>query len=113
VKQWRNNELLAIQNAISEELNTAFLGRTVDVLVEGPSKRAEHEEGEAEAASSQPKQLMGRTHCDRIVVFDGDDSLIGKIAPVAIIDVSPHTLFGALVESEPPTPIVNLAPAMN
>jgi tRNA-2-methylthio-N6-dimethylallyladenosine synthase len=38
VKKRRNNELLAIQNQISEEDNQAFLGRTVQVLVEGPSK---------------------------------------------------------------------------
>ena len=40
VKRRRNNELLAVQNAISEEDNHQFLGRTVEVLVEGPSKHA-------------------------------------------------------------------------
>ena len=37
---------------------------------------------------------MGRTHCDRIVVFDGDRRHIGKILPVRISDASAHTLFG-------------------
>jgi len=41
VKKRRNNELLAIQNQISEEDNQIFLGRTVQVLVEGPSKWSE------------------------------------------------------------------------
>ncbi len=41
VKKRRNNELLAIQNQISEEDNHAFLGRTVEILVEGPSKWSE------------------------------------------------------------------------
>ena len=41
VKKRRNNELLAIQNKISEEDNHAFLGRTVEILVEGPSKWSE------------------------------------------------------------------------
>ena len=41
VKRRRNNELLALQNEISEEDNHAFLGREVEVLVEGPSKAAE------------------------------------------------------------------------
>lgn len=102
VKQWRNNELLAIQNAISEELNTALLGRTMEVLVEGASKRADHE-ADSEIAAA-PKQLMGRTHCDRIVVFEGDDSIVGKVVPVAIVDTSPHTLFGTLVESSAEAP---------
>ena len=39
VKKRRNNELLAVQNEISAELNRRFLGETVEILVEGPSKR--------------------------------------------------------------------------
>lgn len=41
VKQWRNVELLAVQEQISMELNQAFVGRRVRVLVEGPSKKAQ------------------------------------------------------------------------
>ena len=40
VKRRRNNELLALQNRISAEDHRAFVGRTVEVLVEGPSKSA-------------------------------------------------------------------------
>ena len=40
VKRRRNNDLLAIQNAICLEDNQPFLGRTVEILVEGPSKVA-------------------------------------------------------------------------
>ena len=40
VKKRRNNELLAIQNRISEEDNQPFVGRQVEILVEGPSKKA-------------------------------------------------------------------------
>ena len=40
VKRRRNNELLAVQNAISQEDNQPFIGRTVEILVEGPSKRS-------------------------------------------------------------------------
>src|SRR5262245_4334143 len=58
VKRRRNNELLALQNEISEADNHAFLGREVEVLVEGPSKAAErqaHHEAESHsAASSSP-----------------------------------------------------------
>ncbi len=41
VKRRRNNELLAMQNAISEEDNQPFFGRAVEVLVEGPSKTSQ------------------------------------------------------------------------
>ena len=40
VKKRRNNELLDLQTEISEEDNAEFIGRSVEVLVEGPSKKA-------------------------------------------------------------------------
>jgi tRNA-2-methylthio-N6-dimethylallyladenosine synthase len=100
VKRRRNNELLALQNQISEEDNHAFLGRDVEVLVEGPSKAAEKEsvtEGESAAATGGPIQLTGRTHCDRIVVFDGNPRQIGQTLPITIYDANAHTLFGEVV----------------
>ena len=39
VKKQRNNELLAVQNEISLEGSRSFIGKTVEILVEGPSKR--------------------------------------------------------------------------
>ncbi|MBL8764560.1 MAG: MiaB/RimO family radical SAM methylthiotransferase [Phycisphaerae bacterium] len=38
VKRRRNNELLALQSDISDEISRAQVGRTLDVFVEGPSK---------------------------------------------------------------------------
>jgi tRNA-2-methylthio-N6-dimethylallyladenosine synthase len=92
VKRRRNNDLLAVQNAISEEDNRAFVGRTVEVLVEGPSKL-----GARQDADDPLVQLAGRTTCDRIVVFDGNRRQIGQVLPVAIYDSSPFTLQGAVV----------------
>jgi tRNA-2-methylthio-N6-dimethylallyladenosine synthase len=46
------------------------------------------------------QQLTGRTHCDRIVVFDGNVRQIGRTLPVAIYDATAHTLFGAVVTEE-------------
>ncbi len=89
VKQYRNNHLLALQNAISQQDNRAFIDTTVDVLVEGPSKSALKQ-----ATAGPIVQLVGRTHCDRIVVFDGNTRQIGKILPIRISDASTHTLFG-------------------
>jgi tRNA-2-methylthio-N6-dimethylallyladenosine synthase len=95
IKQWRNNELLQLQNRIAEELNQEFLGRTVEVLVEGPSDWQKRQ-GEA----GPVVQLTGRTPCDRIVVFDGTERQIGQFLPIAIYEVSAHTLFGAVVTRE-------------
>ena len=92
VKRRRNNELLALQDAISEEDNRKFLGRTVEVLVEGPSRAAEKrgEDGDV-------RQLTGRTMCDRIVVFPGTRRLVGRILSVTVFDCTAHTLIGELV----------------
>jgi tRNA-2-methylthio-N6-dimethylallyladenosine synthase len=93
IKQWRNNELLQLQNRISEEDNQKLLGQRVEVLVEGPSEHAK-QRGESQG---DVIQLTGRTPCDRIVVFDGNPRLTGEIVPLAIYEVAPHTLFGAVV----------------
>ena len=131
VKRRRNNELLAVQTAISAEDNAAFIGRTVRVLVEGPSKKASRAAAEGEAlpgwhGGSEPignghdaqpvtiglsqgpdangagdrsglrLQLMGRTTCDRIVVFDGNPRLAGTVAEVTVEDCTATTLQGAI-----------------
>ena len=95
VKRRRNNELLALQNAISAEDHRAFVGRTVEVLVEGPSKTAPGELGPGEFG-----QLTGRTWCDRIVVFDGPGRLIGRFLPVEVEGSSVMTLFGRAATRE-------------
>jgi tRNA-2-methylthio-N6-dimethylallyladenosine synthase len=114
-KRRRNTELLAIQNQISLEDNRRFIGHTVEVLVEGPSKSASgsnngtaavpsREEGTGVrgsanvlAAATGPIQLTGRTHDDRIVVFQGNERLAGSFAQIQIEAVTPTTLIGSIV----------------
>ena len=125
VKRRRNQELLLLQNEISEEDNAEFIGRTVRVLVEGPSKSSAkrrrkaaselaaagfHVEQIADTDSPETaedpvetelaEQLVGRTHCDRIVVFDGNPRLAGSFAEVSVTDCTTTTLMGAIVTGE-------------
>jgi tRNA-2-methylthio-N6-dimethylallyladenosine synthase len=142
VKKRRNNELLALQNQISEEDNETFLGRTVEVLVEGPSKWAQkghtpdtvhslpgwHDGATVGSGASQADgsavaggpsdsqhqdsssdirdvglggtQLVGRTRCDRIVVFEGNPRLAGSLADIKIHDCTQTTLVGSIVTRE-------------
>jgi tRNA-2-methylthio-N6-dimethylallyladenosine synthase len=95
VKRRRNNELLAAQNEISQEDHLAFVGRTVRVLVEGPSKSASKELEPGEFG-----QLVGRTWCDRIVVFEGPGRLIGQFLPVEVEAASVVTLYGRVATAE-------------
>jgi len=123
VKRRRNNEMLDLQNSISEEDNAGFIGTQVEVLVEGPSKAAlklqssadpdtpelelaetTESAGENESTSrTEPvsrTQLVGRTQCDRIVVFEGNQRLIGSLARVSVVDGTATTLIGTVITGE-------------
>ena len=132
VKRERNARLLQEQTRICEEDNAGFIGQSVDVLVEGPSKMAQKQlkqksfvaphpvpgveltddSGEdivtleplAELATSDPSggpiQLVGRTDCDRIVVFDGNPRLAGTLASISVDDCTATTLIGRIVTRE-------------
>ncbi len=99
VKKRRNNDLLAIQNAICLEDNRLFLGKAVEVLVEGPSKT-----GAKRDEPGEIRQLTGRTSCDRIVVFNGPERLQGEFVNVTVDDASAVTLFGRVVTMDSAAP---------
>ncbi|MFN8854970.1 MAG: MiaB/RimO family radical SAM methylthiotransferase, partial [Planctomycetaceae bacterium] len=134
VKRRRNNEMLALQNEISEEDNAGLIGRDFPILVEGLSKTARKEglddprvggalaipeavastptpveatspspdakSPEVHSCSDDHPQLVGRTMCDRIVVFDGNPRLIGGFVDVHIYDCTQTTLLGTIVTRE-------------
>ncbi|MCA9194941.1 MAG: tRNA (N6-isopentenyl adenosine(37)-C2)-methylthiotransferase MiaB [Planctomycetales bacterium] len=104
VKTSRNQRLLELQNAISQEENLKFLGSKVEVLVEGPSKASlkRNEVGPI-------RQMMGRTHCDRIVVWEGNERQAGNLVSVLIHDASSHTLFGTIETRQSQPDVVQLA----
>lgn len=89
VKARRNNELLAVQDAVAKEDNLKLVGSTVEVLVEGPSKKSAKSDDVGELT-----QMIGRTHCDRIVVFDGNRRQAGQFMSITVDDASSHTLIG-------------------
>jgi tRNA-2-methylthio-N6-dimethylallyladenosine synthase len=95
VKKRRNNDLLAIQNKVSLADHLARVGQTVEVLVEGPSKAARKQE-----PTTGPMQLTGRARTDHIVVFEGNERLIGEFVQVAIDEATAFTLFGSVVTRE-------------
>ena len=59
IKEERNARLLEVINGIAARKYREYLGQTVEILVEGPSKK-------------KPFRMMGRTRANKIVVFDGD-----------------------------------------
>ncbi|MCI0458457.1 MAG: tRNA (N6-isopentenyl adenosine(37)-C2)-methylthiotransferase MiaB [Gemmataceae bacterium] len=99
VKRRRNNDLLAIQNAVSLEGHRQKIGETVEVLVEGLSKNALKASGGCEPPGGLP-QLTGRTRTDHIVVFEGSERLAGQTVQVLIEEATAFTLFGTVVTTE-------------
>jgi tRNA-2-methylthio-N6-dimethylallyladenosine synthase len=95
VKKRRNNDLLAVQTAISLQDNREFIGREVTVLVEGRSRSTTRREG-----WDGVDQLTGRTSCDRIVVFEGYQRLVGRSIQVRVEDASAVTLFGEVLTTD-------------
>ena len=85
VKIRRLNELIAVQNEISAERNAAQVGKVVEVLVEGTSKRSRD-------------QLFGRTEQNRVVVFNRGTHHIGDRVMVKITSSSSATLIGEEAE---------------
>ena len=86
IKKERFARLLETQNRISLEKNNEYVGKRERVLVEGRSKTDE-------------KMLTGRNEKNRLVHFEGDDSLIGTFANVKIITADTYCLTGELVIS--------------
>lgn len=93
VKQERNAKLLEIISEIADQDNQTFLGRTLEVLVEGPSKKPHLNKAENE----DNPQLVGRTKHDYIVVFNGPESLTGQFVNVRVTKTAALTLFAELV----------------
>jgi tRNA-2-methylthio-N6-dimethylallyladenosine synthase len=105
VKKLRNNALLEVQNAVSLEDHRGWIGRRVEVLVEGPSRHGVRETGPV-------RQLTGRTLTDHIAVFNAPDHYCGQLVTVDVTDASGFTLYGDVVHAErPDAPLTEVAPA--
>jgi len=81
VKEERNERLLRLVNEIAGRHYEKLVGRQTQILVEGPSKR-------------NSARMMGRTRCNKIVVFDGSERHRGQIMDVKITRAGSFTLYG-------------------
>ena len=81
----RLNEIIALQTQLSLESNQREIGKTVEVLVEGFSKRS-HDD------------MYGRTPQYKTVVFPRTDQKVGDIVYVRVSEASAATLRGEIVE---------------
>jgi tRNA-2-methylthio-N6-dimethylallyladenosine synthase len=97
-KKLRLQKVLDLQEQISREKLATYLGKTVEVLIEGPSQRASKG-----TETQRGFQMMGRTRTNVIVnvpVPLGDfwsRRWVGQLAKVEIADVFSNSLFGRFV----------------
>lgn len=78
------DRLLETQNEISKKINESYVGKTVEVLVEGVSK-------------NNPNALQGRTPENKIVNFSGDVGLVGKFIKLKITEAKTWSLNGEIL----------------
>ena len=82
IKHERFNRVLSKVNEIVGEINQSYIGKTVEVLVEGKSK-------------TDDNRFMGRTRQNKLVNFDAkSEDLIGKLINVEITSATGFSLIG-------------------
>ncbi|OGU30100.1 MAG: tRNA (N6-isopentenyl adenosine(37)-C2)-methylthiotransferase MiaB [Ignavibacteria bacterium GWA2_55_11] len=86
VKLRRLNEIIDTQRQISFRKNQTEIGRTVEVLVEGESKKSMHE-------------FCGRTDTNKTVVFPKNGVRAGEYARYIIERANAATLFGRSIST--------------
>ncbi len=81
VREERNQVLLNTMNETGALNYNRMVGRTVRILVEGPSKK-------------NPARMTGRTSCNKIVLFDGGERHRGQLMDLKIVRTGTFTLYG-------------------
>lgn len=83
-KKQRLQRLQARLHDYGSAYKQGLVGTTQRILVERPSTK-------------NPRELAGRTECNRVVNFAGDPKMIGHFVQVAITDARPNSLRGRIV----------------
>ena len=84
-KTARLNEIITLQNKLSQKSNEQDVGKTMEVLVEGPSKRS-------------TEQHVGRNTQNKVVVFPKGETQRGQYVRVKIDACTSATLMGHLID---------------
>jgi tRNA-2-methylthio-N6-dimethylallyladenosine synthase len=81
IKEQRHARVLEEINAIGKRRYEEQVGRRLEILPEGPSR-------------TNPARMMGRTRCNKIVLFDGSPRHLGQLMEVKITRTGSFTLYG-------------------
>jgi ribosomal protein S12 methylthiotransferase len=90
IKKARIKELMLTQQSISKEINSAYMGKEIEVLVD-------------EIQSDKPKIAIGRTkgdapEIDGKVIIRGDKTQVGKFVKVKVEEALEYDLVGEVIK---------------
>jgi tRNA-2-methylthio-N6-dimethylallyladenosine synthase len=80
LREERNQRLLEVVNETAASHYQGLVGQQVQVLAEGPSKK-------------NPERWMGRTRCNKIVIFDGVPHQKGQLLDLRVTRAGLFTLY--------------------
>jgi len=89
IKKERLKELMLTQQSISKEINSSYMGKEIEVLID-------------EIKSGKPKIAIGRTKGDapkidgKVVIRGGDKTQVGKFIKVKVTEASEYDLVGEI-----------------
>jgi tRNA-2-methylthio-N6-dimethylallyladenosine synthase len=86
LKQERLSEVIDLQRRITREVKKGKLGRVVEVLIEGVSKK-------------NAEELLARTEGDEMAVFPGSPQWIGTFARVRLQSLRGSTFRAEIIEA--------------
>ncbi|HMA61978.1 MAG TPA: tRNA (N6-isopentenyl adenosine(37)-C2)-methylthiotransferase MiaB [bacterium] len=85
LKNERLQEVIKLQHSHTRKKNRKLIGQTMEVLVEGPSKK-------------DPDELVGRTESDKLVIMKSGQGTVGQFSDVKITETAGVSLFGEIEE---------------
>jgi tRNA-2-methylthio-N6-dimethylallyladenosine synthase len=85
-----------VQREGQDKIYKAYVGREVEVLVEG-------------ASAKSAQDMTGHSTCQKVVNFPGSESLRGRVVRVCITQAKTNSLYGELTGSSEERPPVNVS----
>ena len=85
VKKERIKRLIALQNRMTRQGNSKYLGNVFEILVEDTNDKYEN-------------TYCGRTDCGRLVNFKSDKNIINQFVKVKVTKGTSATLWGEIQE---------------
>ena len=90
IKDFRHDALMEIQQNISREKHKAFIGKTLEVVVEGHSEETE--------LLLQGRMSQQAPEIDGVVLINDGQAKIGQFVKVRITDSMEYDLIGEIVD---------------